>query len=34
MIACVDRLVELKEIKELPRGAVPGQYRIFVSIDG
>ena len=30
MMACVDRLVELGEIKELPRGSIPGQFRIFV----
>lgn len=32
MMACVDRLVELGEIKEVPRGEdCPGQYRIFVK---
>ena len=29
-LACVDRLVELKEIKELPIGKVAGQHRVFV----
>jgi hypothetical protein len=34
MMACVDRLVELGEIKEVPRGNdCPGQYRIFVRTD-
>lgn len=33
-LACVDRLVELKEIKEIQQSnTVPAQYRIFVSID-
>lgn len=32
MMACVDRLLELGEIKEVHRsGSVPGQYRIFVD---
>lgn len=31
MFACVDRLVELHEIREITNGSVPGQYRIFVS---
>ena len=31
-LACVDRLVELGEIKELTvQGQVPGQYRVFTS---
>ena len=34
MMACVDRLVELGEIKEVPRSDYcPGQYRIFVKVD-
>lgn len=32
MLACVDRMVELKEIYEVtPNGKVYGQHRIFVS---
>jgi hypothetical protein len=31
MLACVDRLVELKEITELQIGEVAGQDRVFVS---
>ena len=31
MLACVDRLVELKEILEITTGDVPGQYRVFVE---
>ena len=30
MLACVDRLVELKELIEIPQGDVAGQYRVFV----
>ena len=30
MLACVDRLVELGEIKEITAANVPGQYRVFV----
>jgi anion-transporting ArsA/GET3 family ATPase len=30
-IACVDRLVELKEIKEITKDNVAGQHRVFVS---
>ena len=30
MLACVDRLVELGEIREIEQGDVCGQYRIFV----
>lgn len=30
MLAAVDRLVELGEIKEVPRGDIVGQFRIFV----
>lgn len=29
MMACVDRLVELGEITEIPQGKVAGQHRIF-----
>jgi hypothetical protein len=32
MLACVDRLVELGEIKEVDRGSqCPGQHRVFVK---
>jgi len=32
MLACVDRLVELREIRELTKqGDVPGQHRVFVK---
>lgn len=31
MIACVDRMVELGEIREIKQGEVPGQFRVFVS---
>ena len=34
MIACVDRLVELGEIREITNGPVCGQYRVFVSAKG
>ena len=30
-LACVDRLVELKEIKEITKENVAGQYRVFIS---
>ena len=31
-IACLDRMVELGELREvIQQGQVPGQYRIFVS---
>ena len=30
MLACVDRLVELKEIREVTDGNVAGQHRVFV----
>ena len=33
MMACVDRLVELGEIRELQIGRVAGQDRIFVSVN-
>ena len=33
-MACVDRLVELKEIKEIEQGGyVAGQHRIFVDVN-
>lgn len=31
-LACVDRMVELGEIREVPQQACAGQYRIFVSL--
>lgn len=31
MLACVDRLVELGEIREVTPADVPGQYRVFVD---
>ena len=32
MLACLDRLVEIGEIVEIPQtGTVPGQYRIFTK---
>jgi hypothetical protein len=31
MLACVDRLVELEEIRELTKDDVCGQHRVFVS---
>jgi hypothetical protein len=30
MLACVDRLVELKEIVEIPQVRIAGQHRIFI----
>lgn len=32
MLACVDRLVELGEIREIPQSDVAGQHRIFVAV--
>ena len=33
MLACIDRLVELKEIREITTpGEVAGQHRVFVSV--
>lgn len=29
--ACVDRLVELGEIREITHGKTPGHYRVFVA---
>lgn len=31
-LACVDRLVELNEIKEIPQNNVAGQHRVFIKI--
>lgn len=31
MLACVDRLVELKELEEINYGRCAGQHRIFVA---
>lgn len=31
MLACLDRLVELKEIREISSDGVPGQHRVFVA---
>jgi hypothetical protein len=31
MLACMDRLVELGEIREVPQSGVAGQDRIFVK---
>jgi hypothetical protein len=31
MMACVDRLVELDYLREIPQREVAGQYRIFVQ---
>lgn len=34
MMACVDRMVELKEITEIKSTSrIPGQFRIFMSAD-
>ena len=33
LLACVDRLVELGEIREIPQEKVPGQYRVFVKAE-
>ena len=30
MLACLDRMVELGELRELTGPRVPGQYRVFV----
>ena len=32
-LACVDRLVELKEIREVTNGNVAGQHRVFVEVN-
>lgn len=31
-LACVDRLVELGEIKEITNSGVAGQHRVFISV--
>lgn len=31
-LACVDRMVELGELREIPQSGMPGQYRVFVRI--
>ena len=31
MLACVDRLVELKEIREITKENVAGQHRVFAN---
>lgn len=31
LLACVDRLVELREIREIPQRDCVGQHRVFVS---
>jgi len=31
MVACVDRMVELDELREVTTGNVAGQHRVFVS---
>jgi 23S rRNA G2069 N7-methylase RlmK/C1962 C5-methylase RlmI len=31
-LACVDRLVELKEIQEITKENVAGQHRVFVAV--
>ena len=31
MLACLDRLVELQEIRELSDAKAPGQHRVFVA---
>lgn len=33
MLACVDRLAELGEIRELPQSDVAGQHRVFVRVE-
>ncbi len=32
MLACLDRLVELREIRELPNAKAPAQHRVFVAV--
>lgn len=34
IMACIDRLVELGELREIERGNVAGQHRIFVKGGG
>lgn len=31
LLACVDRMVELEELRELQQERCPGQYRVFVA---
>jgi len=31
MLACVDRMVELGELREITEADTPGQHRVFVS---
>jgi hypothetical protein len=31
MLACVDRLVELGELREVTTGSVAGQHRVFIN---
>lgn len=33
LMAAVDRLVELKEIREIPQANVAGQHRVFVAVE-
>lgn len=33
-LACVDRLVELGEIREITKGDIAGQDRVFVACEG
>jgi peptidase E len=33
MLACIDRLVELKYLREITDGGVAGQHRVFVAGD-
>lgn len=32
LLACVDRMIELGELREISQQNCPGQYRIFVSL--
>lgn len=31
MLACLDRMIELGEIREITHGDVPGQSRVFIA---
>lgn len=31
MLACVDRMVELRELREIPQPNIAGQHRIFIA---
>lgn len=33
LMACVDRLLELKEIREITKENVAGQHRVFISVN-